>query len=62
MQEDLATKDKIISSWYEFTITFKKKLYPLGYMQQAMMEWKNFRQGKGKSVYEYTQSNSPYFD
>ena len=31
-QEDLATKGKIISSWYEFTSTLKTKFYPLGYM------------------------------
>ena len=37
-QEDLATKGKIISPWYEFTSTLKKKFYPLGYMQQDMMD------------------------
>jgi len=54
-REDLATKGKIISSWYEFISALKKKFYPLGYMQQAMMDWKNLRQGKGQSVQEYTQ-------
>ena len=44
-QEDLATKGKIISSWYEFTSTLKKQFYPLGYMQQAMMDWHKL--GKG---------------
>jgi hypothetical protein len=29
--------------------------YPLGYMQQAMMDWQNLRQSKGQSVQEYTQ-------
>ena len=37
-QEDLATKGKIISSWYEFTSTLKKNFYPLGYMKQAMID------------------------
>ena len=59
-QEDLATKGKIISSWYEFTSTLKKQFYPLGYMQQAMMDWKNLRQGRGQSVQEYTQELRKY--
>ena len=54
-QEDLLTKGKIISSWYEFTSTLKKQFYPLGYIQQAMMDWKNLKQGKGQNVQEYTQ-------
>jgi hypothetical protein len=54
-QEDLATKGKIVSSWYEFTSALKKQFYPLGYMQQAMMDWQNLRQSKGQSVQEYTQ-------
>ena len=49
--EDFLTKGKIISSWYEF---LKKQCYPLGYMQQAMMDWKNLRKGKGQNVQEYT--------
>ena len=44
--EDLLTKGKIISSWYEFIATLKNQFYPLGYMQQATMDWKNLRQGK----------------
>ena len=37
-QEDLDTKGKIISSWYEFTSALKRKFNTLGYMQQAMMD------------------------
>ena len=37
-QEDLATRRKIISSWYEFTSALKKQFYSLGYMQKAMMD------------------------
>ena len=37
-QEDISTKGKNISSWYEFTSTLKKKFHPLGYMHQAMMD------------------------
>ena len=47
-------KGKIISSWYEFNSTFKRKFYMLGYMQQAIMDWDNLRQGKRQSVQEYT--------
>ena len=48
--EDLLTKGKIISSWYEFIVALKKKFYPLGYIQQAMIDWKKLRQGKGQNV------------
>jgi hypothetical protein len=54
-QEDLATKGKIVSSWYEFISALNFFFYPLGYMQQAMMDWHNLRQSKGQSVQEYTQ-------
>ena len=37
-QENLLTKGKIISSWYEFTVALRKQFYPLGYIQQAMMD------------------------
>ena len=47
IQDDLATHVKIISSWYEFTSTLKKQFYPLGYMQQDIMDWQNHWQGKG---------------
>ena len=45
----------MISSWYEFTAQLKKQFYPLGYIQQDMMDWKNLRQGKGQNVQEYIQ-------
>jgi hypothetical protein len=54
-QEDLLKKGKIMSSWYEFTSALKKQFYPLGYMQQAVMDWQNLRQGKEQNVQEYTQ-------
>ena len=43
IQDDLTKKGKIISSWYEFTVPLKKQFYPFGYMQQAVMDWKNLR-------------------
>ena len=39
IQDDVATHGKIISSWYEFTSALKKQFYPLGHMQQAIMDW-----------------------
>ena len=41
LQEDLQTKGNIISSWYEFVSALKKQFYPLGHMQQAIMDWQN---------------------
>ena len=52
IQDNLDKKDKIISSCYEFAAALKKQFYPLGYMQQAVMDWKNLRQGRGQSVQE----------
>jgi hypothetical protein len=52
-QYDLAKKGKIISSWYEFTAALKKQFNPFNYMQQAVMDWKNLRKGRGQSVQEY---------
>lgn len=53
IQDDLSKKGKSISSWYEFTVALKIQLYPLGYMQQAIMDWKNLRQDKEQNVQEY---------
>ena len=55
IQDDLAKKGKIISSWYEFMVSLKKQFYLLGYMQQVVMDWKNLRYGKWQNVQEYTQ-------
>ena len=41
-------------SWSEFVSALKKQFYPLGHMQQLMMSWQHFRQGKGQTVQEYT--------
>lgn len=38
IQDDLAKKGKIISSWCEFIAALKKWFYPLGYMQQVVMD------------------------
>jgi hypothetical protein len=46
---------KVLSSWNDFIVALKIKFYPLAYMQKAIMDWKNIRQAKGKSVQSYTQ-------
>ena len=58
LQKGSKHNGKLISSWSEFTSTLRKLFYPLGYIQKAMMEWKNLREGKGQSVQEYTQEFS----
>jgi hypothetical protein len=44
----------VISSLYEFTDVLKKRFYPLGYIQQTIMDWKNLRQGREHNVQDYT--------
>ena len=51
----LKGKGKVITSWTKFIKALRKKLYPLGHTQQAVMDWKCLRQGKGKIVQEFTQ-------
>ena len=45
----------VLTSWNYFVATLRRQFYPLAYMQKAIMDWKNFRQGKGQSVQSYTQ-------
>jgi hypothetical protein len=54
-QEDMKKHGKVVSSWNDFIVALKRQFYPLAYMQKAIMDWKNFRQAKGKSVQSYTQ-------
>ena len=53
-QIDVKRKGKVISSWSKFLKALKKQFYPLGYMQQVVIDWKNLRQDKGQSVQEFT--------
>ena len=46
---------KVLSSWNDFFVGIRRQFYPLAYMQKAIMDWKNFRQGKGQNVQSYTQ-------
>jgi hypothetical protein len=54
-QEDMKKHGKVLSSWNDFIVALKRQFYPLAYMQKSIMNWKNFRQAKGKSVQSYTQ-------
>ena len=38
-QADMKKHGNILFVWSEFVSEIKKKLYPLAYMQQAMMSW-----------------------
>ena len=55
LQKGSKHNGKLLTSWSEFIFALKKQFYPLGYIQQAMMDWKNLRQGKGQNVQECTQ-------
>jgi hypothetical protein len=54
-QEELLKNSKMISYWYEFIVELKNKFYHLGYMQQAIMDWRNLRKNIGKNVKDCTQ-------
>jgi hypothetical protein len=43
MQVGLFQKGKVISYWDKLTKAIRKKLYPLGYMQMIIIEWKHLR-------------------
>ena len=53
-QEEIKKHGKIIISWSDFIDAIKRQFYPLAHMQKSIMNWKNFRQLKGKNVQEYT--------
>jgi hypothetical protein len=55
IQEDMKNHGKVLSSWNDFIVAIKRQFYPLAYMHKAIMDWKNFRQAKGKNVQSYTQ-------
>jgi hypothetical protein len=54
-EEDMKKHGRFLSSWNDFIVAIKSQFYPLAYMHKAIMNWKNFRQAKGKSVQSYTQ-------
>jgi hypothetical protein len=54
-QEDMKKHGKILTSWNDFIVAIKRQFYPLAYMKNATMDWKKFRQAKGKNVQIFTQ-------
>jgi hypothetical protein len=41
-------------SWKSFISALRKKLYPLGYKEKALIEWKDLKLRKGQTMQEYT--------
>ena len=56
-QIDVKQKGKVISSWFKFLKALRKEFYPLGYMQQVVIDSQHLRQGKRQSVQEFTQES-----
>ena len=54
-QEDVKKHGKVSTSWIDFIAALRRKFYPLAYMQNAIVDWQNFRQLKGQNVQSYTQ-------
>jgi hypothetical protein len=43
----------VFPSWKDFFFALRKKFYPLGYKEKALIEWKSFKLRKGQMVQEY---------
>ena len=54
-REEIKKHGKISISWNDFIVAIKIQLYPLAYMQKAIMNWENFRQLECPNVQDYTQ-------
>lgn len=46
-QQGLKKSGKIISSWNDSIAAFRRKFYPLDYMQKAIIDWNFFIKFKG---------------
>jgi hypothetical protein len=44
----------VFPSWKFFVSTLRKKFYPLGYKEKALIEWQGIKLRKGQTVQEYT--------
>ena len=44
----------VFPSWKVFVSTLRKKFYPLGYKEKALIEWKGLKLRKGQTMQEYT--------
>jgi hypothetical protein len=43
----------VFPSWKSFILSLRNKLYPLGYKEKELIEWKSLKLRKGKTVQEY---------
>jgi hypothetical protein len=44
----------VFPSWKSFIYALRKQLYPLGYKEKVLIEWKALKLRKGQTVQEYT--------
>ena len=43
----------VLTSWKSFISALRKQFYPLGYKEKDLIEWKDLKLRKGKTVQEY---------
>lgn len=53
-QEDMKKHGEVLTYWNNFVAALRRQFYPLAHIQKSIMDWKNFRQGKGQSIQNYT--------
>jgi hypothetical protein len=46
----------VFPSWQSFIAELRKQLYPLGYKEKELIEWKDLKVRKGQTMQEYTDS------
>jgi hypothetical protein len=44
----------VFPSWKDFVFALRKKFYPLGYKEKALIEWQGLKLRKGQTMQEYT--------
>jgi hypothetical protein len=54
LQNGMQQVGNVFPSWQGFVSTLKKKFYPLGYKEKALIEWQGLKLRRGQIVQEYT--------
>jgi hypothetical protein len=54
MEHGTQQVSNIFPSWHDFISSLRKQLYPLGYKERDLIEWKSLKLRKGQSLKEYT--------
>jgi hypothetical protein len=54
LQNGMQQVGNVFPSWQSFISSLRKKFYPLGYKEKALIEWKDLKIRKGQVVQEYT--------